>query len=89
MDCDAHLLDDEFVVVPEEVVQDEELLMLMQMLMLMSVLEDEDELQEVRWAVECQEVLEDLAVQLVLLMKKKLLSKILLSKMLWVEQLLV
>ena len=35
------------MVVPEEVVQDEELLMLMQMLVLMSVLEDEDELQEV------------------------------------------
>ena len=74
--------------VPEEVVQDEELLMLMQMLVLMSVLVDEDELQEVAWAAGCQEGVEDLVVQLVLL-KKKLLSKILRSKMLWVKELLV
>ena len=85
MDCDAYLLDDESVVVPQEVVQDEELAMLMPMLVLMSVLVDEDELQEVAWAVECQEVVEDLVVQLLLLMKKKLLAEILLSTMLWVE----
>ena len=72
-----------------EVVQDEGLLMLMPMLVLMSVVVDEDELQEVVWAVEHQEVVEVLVVQLVLLMKKKLLSKILLLKMLWVEELLV
>ena len=55
----------------------------------MSMLVDEDELQEVAWAVGFQEVVEDLVVQLVLLMKKKLLAKILLSKMLWIEELLV
>ena len=44
------------MVVPEEVVQDEGLLMLMPMLVLMSVVVDEDELQEVAWAVEYQEV---------------------------------
>ena len=52
-------------------------------------MEDEDELQEVAWALGCQEVVEDLVGQPVLLMKKKVLSKILLSKLLWVEQLLV
>ena len=63
--------------------------MLMPMLMLMSVLVDEDELQEVAWAVEGQEVVEDEVVQLVLWKKKKVLSKILLLKMLWVEKRLV
>ena len=74
---------------PEEAEQDEGLLMLMPMLVLMSVFLDEDELQEVAWAVEYQEVVEDVVVQRVLLMKKKLLSTILLLKMLWVEGLLV
>ena len=59
-------------------------------LVLMSMLEDEDELQEIAWAVGCREVVEDQVGQLVLLlMKKKLLSRILLLKMLWVEELLV
>ena len=89
MDYDVCLLGDEFVVVPEVVVQDKELLMLMLMLVLMSVLEDEDELQEVVGAVECQEVVEGQVVELVLLMKKKLLLKILLSKLLWIQELLV
>ena len=66
MDSDVCLLDDEFVAVPEVDVQDEGLLMLMQMLALMSVLEDEDELQEVAWAVGCHVVVEDQVVQVLL-----------------------
>ena len=89
MDCDAYLLDDESVEVPEAVVLDDELWMLMPMQVLMSMVVDEDELQEVVWAVEHQEVVEVLVVQLGLLMTKKLRSKILLLKMLWAEELLV
>ena len=89
MDCDAYRLDDESVEVPEEGVLDEELSMLMPMQVLMSVVVDEDELQEVVWAVEFQEVVEVLVVQLVLLKMKKLQWMILLSTMLWVEELLV
>ena len=79
LDSDVCLLDDEFVA---------GVLMLMQMLVLISVLEDEGELQEVAGAVGCPVVVEDEVVQMVLSMKK-LLLKILLSKMLWVRELQV
>ena len=78
MDCDAYQLDDVFVVVLEAVLQDEQLLMLMPMLVLMSMAGVEDELQEVVWAMEYQEVVEGLVVQLLALMKKKVRAKLLL-----------
>ena len=70
------------------VVQDEELLMLMQMLASMSVLEEEDELQEVVLEVGCLVVVEGQVVQMLSWMKK-LLSQILLLKMLWAKELQV
>ena len=48
----------------------------------------EDELQEVAWALGCLVVVADQVVQMVSSMKK-LLVKILLSKMLWVRELQV
>ena len=54
----------------------------------MSVLEDEDELQEDVVAVECLVVVEDQEVQVLMLMKK-LLSKILLLRLLWARELQV
>ena len=54
----------------------------------MSVLENEDDLEEVAGAVGCQVVVEDQVVSMIVLMRK-LQVKILLSKMLWAWELLV
>ena len=53
------------------------------------MLEDEDELQDVALAVGCLVVAEDQVVQVLLLMKKLMSKILLLLKMLWVQKLQV